>query len=57
LASFDLVWQLGRLVSLALGGITADVLGAPAVYAAGAVLLVAGATAGWSGLHARRRTR
>jgi len=34
-AGFDLIWQLGRLASLALGGVTTDTLGIPAVYAAG----------------------
>jgi len=53
-ASFDLTWQLGRLASLALGGLTADALGIPTVYAAGAVLLAAGAAAGWTGLHTHR---
>jgi len=49
-ATFDLTWQLGRLASLALGGIAADALGLPAVYAAGAVLLAAAAVIGWIGI-------
>ncbi len=53
-ASFDLIWQLGRLASLGLGGIAAETLGITAVYATGAVLLVAAASVGWSGLRARR---
>jgi len=49
-ASFDLIWQVGRLGSLALGGVTADRLGISAVYAAGAVLLAVAAIVGWAGL-------
>lgn len=49
-AAFDLTWQFGRLVSLAVGGVVADALGLPAVYAAGAVLLAVAAVVGWSGL-------
>ncbi len=51
-AGFDLIWQLGRLASLALGGVTADTVGIPAVYAAGAVLLTVAAVIGWTGLAA-----
>ncbi|MBM0255629.1 MFS transporter [Micromonospora sp. 4G55] len=47
-AGFDLTWQLGRLMSLALGGITADLLGLPAVYAGGAVLLAFAVVIGWT---------
>ena len=46
-ASFDLVWQLGRLASLALGGVLADTLGIGAVYYAGGVLLLGAAVVGW----------
>jgi predicted MFS family arabinose efflux permease len=49
-ATFDLIWQLGRLASLALGGIAADALGLPVVYAAGAVLLAAATVIGWIGV-------
>lgn len=43
-AFFDVVWQAGRLSSVALGGVLADWLGVEAVWlAAGALLLVAGA--------------
>jgi len=49
-AGFDLTWQLGRLASLGLGGLTADTLGLPAVYAAGAVLLLVAAVIGYHGL-------
>jgi predicted MFS family arabinose efflux permease len=49
-AGFDLIWQLGRLASLGLGGLAADHLGLPAVYAAAAVLLVTAAAIGWTAL-------
>ena len=55
LAGFDLLWQVGRLVSLVLGGVVADAWGIRAVYYLGAVLLVAAAGAGWRGLRAHRR--
>lgn len=42
-ASFDAIWQLGRLLSLAVGGLLADAVGIAAVYVfGGALLLVAG---------------
>lgn len=42
-ATFDLIWQLGRLLSIALGGIIADAIGISAVYYfGGALLLLAG---------------
>lgn len=53
-AAFDLIWQLGRLASLAAGGLLADSVGITAVYAAGAVLLVAAALIGRAGLVGRR---
>ena len=53
-AAFDMIWQSGRLASLALGGIAADTLGAQAVYLLGGLLLPAGA-AGLAGLRAIRR--
>jgi len=40
--AFDLIWQLGRLASLGLGGVLAATGGIAAVYAAGAVLMAAG---------------
>jgi predicted MFS family arabinose efflux permease len=49
-AAFDLIWQLGRLASLAAGGLLADAAGIAAVYAAGAVLLAAAALIGRTGL-------
>lgn len=51
-AAFDLLWQLGRLASLALGGVLADTTGITAVYVVGAVLLVAAAVIGWSAARA-----
>jgi MFS family permease len=43
-AFFDVVWQAGRLTSVALGGLLADLLGVQAVWLlAGALLLGAGA--------------
>lgn len=57
-AGFDVLWQSGRLLSLLLGGVLADVLGIRAVYYLGAALLVAAAGAGRAGLsRARRRVR
>ncbi|MEU0510979.1 MULTISPECIES: MFS transporter [Amycolatopsis] len=56
-AAFDMIWQLGRLASLSLGGWLADTSGIPAVYATGAVLLAAAAIITRAGLgHPRRRS-
>lgn len=55
LAGFDLLWQLGRLVSLIIGGLAADQFGVRAVYAIGGVLLIAAAAVGWRGLRSRGR--
>jgi predicted MFS family arabinose efflux permease len=49
-AAFDLIWHLGRLASLALGGWLTDAVGITAVYAAGAVMLAAAAVIGRAGL-------
>jgi len=49
-AGFDMLWQTGRLLSLLLGGLLADTFGVRAVYYLGALLLLAAAWAGWSGL-------
>ena len=54
-AAFDLIWQLGRIASLAAGGLLADAAGIAAVYAAGAVLLAAAALIGRAGLAGHRR--
>lgn len=51
-AGFDMLWQAGRLLSLLLGGLLADLLGIRAVYYLGGALLLAAALAGWAGLRA-----
>lgn len=43
-ASFDLIWQLGRLTSLVAGGLAADFLGIQAVYYLGGLLLLLAVT-------------
>jgi predicted MFS family arabinose efflux permease len=45
-AGFDLLWQLGRLASLVIGGVLADALGIRAVYYLGGVLLLVAAAVG-----------
>ena len=45
-ATFDLVWQSMRLLSLVSGGLLADALGIRAVYFVGGILLFAAAIAG-----------
>ncbi|WP_427136189.1 MFS transporter [Pseudarthrobacter sp. S9] len=55
--AFDVIWQLGRLVSLGIGGILADRAGLPIVYASGAVLLTAAALIGWTSLRAADKDR
>ena len=47
-ASFDLFWQLGRLVSLLIGGLLAAALGITAVYYLGGALLLLAAGIGWA---------
>jgi predicted MFS family arabinose efflux permease len=49
-AGFDMIWQTGRLASLALGGIAADALGIRAVYALGGALLLLAGAIGLTGL-------
>jgi MFS family permease len=57
-AGFDLTWQLGRLASLGVGGLAADHIGLPTVYAGGVVLLVvAAAVLGWPGVEEDRNSR
>ncbi len=56
-ASFDMLWQSGRLLSLLAGGLLADTLGIRAVYYSGALLLLAAIVAGWAGLRADQRSR
>ncbi len=46
LAFFDLVWNGARLLSLAGGGLLADILDVRSVYLAAAALLIAAATVG-----------
>lgn len=46
-ASFDLLWQLGRLLSLLLGGVLAETVGIQAVYYLGGGLLILAAVIGW----------
>ncbi len=45
-AAFDMLWQTGRLASIALGGLIADVLGIQAVYFLGGLLLLLAGTIG-----------
>lgn len=45
-ASMDMLWQTGRLASLAVGGVLADTLGITAVYVLGGVLLLVAAAYG-----------
>ncbi len=49
-AGFDVIWQVGRLVSLLAGGLVADRVGVRAVYYLGAALLVTAAGVGGAGL-------
>jgi len=49
-ASFDVLWQLGRLISLLLGGLLAAWLGIQSVYYLGGGLLLLAAGLGWCGL-------
>ncbi|MGI8692946.1 MAG: MFS transporter [Geodermatophilaceae bacterium] len=49
-AGFDLLWQLGRLVSLVFGGLLAAAFGIQAVYYLGGALLLLAAAIGCGGL-------
>lgn len=49
-AGFDVLWQLGRLTSIAVGGVMADALGIRAVYYLGGALLLVAGTVGLLGL-------
>ncbi len=51
-AAFDMLWQTGRLASIALGGLTADALGIQAVYLLGGLLLLLAGTTGLARLAA-----
>lgn len=46
LATMDVLWQAGRLVSLGIGAVLADALGIRAVFLLGGLLLLAGARTG-----------
>lgn len=49
-ASFDMLWQLGRLASLLIGGALAAAIGIQAVYYLGGALLILAGAIGWHGL-------
>jgi MFS family permease len=49
-AGMDLLWQSGRLISLAGGGLLADTIGIRAVYYLGAALLLLAGALGLAGL-------
>ncbi|MBA3525272.1 MAG: MFS transporter [Geodermatophilaceae bacterium] len=49
-SAFDMIWQTGRLASLALGGLIADRYGIQAVYAVGGLLLLIAGILGLTGL-------
>ena len=51
-ASFDMLWQLGRLVSLLVGGLLAAAYGIQSVYYLGGALLLLAAGIGWHGQNA-----
>jgi MFS family permease len=55
-ASFDMLWQLGRLTSLLVGGLLATAVGIQAVYYLGGALLLLAAAIGWHGLRNRPET-
>jgi MFS family permease len=46
MAAMDVIWQAGRLVSLGVGGLLADLYGIQVVYLLGGLLLLAAAAAG-----------
>ena len=56
-AGFDMIWQTGRLASLALGGAGADDLGIQAVYLLGGVLLLLAGAIGLAGLRPLTKRR
>ncbi len=51
-AGFDVFWQLGRLISLLVGGLLAAAIGIQAVYYVGGALLLLAAAIGWRGARA-----
>jgi MFS family permease len=54
-AGYDMIWQTGRLISLGLGGLAADILGIQAVYLLGGALLLLAGSIGLAGLRAVKR--
>jgi MFS family permease len=56
-ATFDALWQFGRLLSLAGGGLLADAVGIAAVYYLGGVLLLLAGGAGLARRPAARRPK
>ena len=56
-ATFDMLWQSGRLISLLAGGLIADIFGIRAVFYIGAVLLFAAAWTDWHGIRKDRANR
>lgn len=56
-ATFDMLWQSGRLVSLLLGGVAADEFGIRAVFYVGGALLLAATWIGWRALRKISRSR
>lgn len=55
-ASMDVLWQGGRLISLGVGGVLADLYGIQAVYYLGGLLLLAAAAVGLSATAGPHRT-
>ncbi|CAM3755683.1 MFS transporter [Kibdelosporangium persicum] len=56
-AGFDMLWQSGRLASIALGGLAADAFGIQAVYILGGILLLIAGTIGLTGYKAIQTRR
>ncbi|MDQ3146997.1 MAG: MFS transporter [Actinomycetota bacterium] len=56
-SGFDMLWQFGRLASIALGGALADAFGIRAVYYLGGVLLIVAGLLGLAVLPSRRQGR
>jgi MFS family permease len=56
-ASMDMLWQTGRLASLAVGGILADTVGISAVYLLGGVLLLIAAGFGFASTRTAHMSR
>jgi predicted MFS family arabinose efflux permease len=56
IAAYDMIWQTGRLASLALGGIAAGTLGIQAVYLLGGLLFLVAGSIGLAGLRPIKET-